>query len=129
VVPLQRAQTWDEVKTFSKAVADHLVRAIPERFLSNMSKKKRKGKIFLDYLRNSRGATAVAAYSTRARPRAPLSVPIGWNELSGEMRSDHFTLENISERLERLRKDPWKDYFTIKQRLTKNMLRRLNHPS
>jgi bifunctional non-homologous end joining protein LigD len=127
VVPLQRAQTWDEVKTFSKAVADHLVRAIPERFLSNMSKKKRKGKIFLDYLRNSRGATAVAAYSTRARPRAPLSVPIGWNELSGEMRSDHFTLENISERLERLRKDPWKDYFTIKQRLTKNMLRRLNH--
>lgn len=125
VVPLQRAHTWDEVKAFSKAIADHLVGAIPERFLATMSKQKRKGKIFIDYLRNARGATAVAAYSTRARPLAPVSVPLAWDELSVDLRSDHFTLDNISERLERLRRDPWKTYFTTKQRLTKNMTRRL----
>ncbi|MCS6296800.1 MAG: DNA ligase D [Nitrospira sp.] len=126
VVPLQRAHTWDEVKGFSRAIADHLARAIPERFLANMSKHKRKGKIFIDYLRNSRGATAVAAYSTRARPNAPISVPLAWKELSIDMRSDHFTLENITERLGRLRQDPWKAYFTTKQRITKNMVRRLS---
>ena len=126
VVPLQRAHTWDEVKTFSKAIADHLAQAIPERFLATMSKHKRKGKIFIDYLRNSRGATAVAAYSTRARPNAPISVPLGWKELSVDMRSDHFTVENIRDRLGRLRQDPWKAYFTTKQRITKNMVRRLS---
>ena len=126
VVPLQRAHTWDEVKGFSRAIADHLARAIPERFLANMSKHKRKGKIFIDYLRNSRGATAVAAYSTRARPNAPISVPLAWKELSVDMRSDHFTLKNITERLGRLRQDPWKAYFTTKQRITKIMVRRLS---
>lgn len=126
VVPLQRAHTWDEVKTFSKAVADHLVRAIPDRFLANMSKHKRKGKIFVDYLRNGRGATAVAAYSTRARAGAPVSVPLAWDELSAELRSDQFTVDNVGERLERLRQDPWKTYFTTKQRITKNMVRRLS---
>ncbi|ULA58709.1 MAG: 3'-phosphoesterase / DNA ligase D / DNA repair polymerase [Nitrospira sp.] len=125
VVPLQRAHTWDEVKTFSKAVADHLVRAIPERFLATMSKQKRKGKIFVDYLRNTRGATAVAAYSTRARPRAPVSVPLAWDELSADLRSDHFTVDNVVERLAQLRQDPWKPYFATKQRITKNMLRRV----
>lgn len=125
VVPLQRAHTWDEVKTFSKAVADHLSRAIPERFLATMSKQKRKGKIFIDYLRNGRGATAVAAYSTRARPGAPVSVPLAWDELSNDMRSDHFTVENVSERLQHVRQDPWKAYFTTRQRITKTMLRKL----
>ena len=125
VVPLQRAHTWDEVRAFSKAVANHLVRAIPDRFLANMSKQKRKGKIYVDYLRNARGATAVAAYSTRARSRAPVSVPLSWDELSADLRSDHFTVDNVAERLERLRQDPWKAYFTTKQRLTKNMVRRL----
>ena len=111
VVPLQRVHTWDEVKTFSKALADHLVHMIPERFLATMSKQKRKGKIYVDYLRNGRGATAVAAYSTRAKPGAPVSVPLAWDELSVDMRSDHFTIGNLQDRLGRLRKDPWKDYF------------------
>jgi bifunctional non-homologous end joining protein LigD len=125
VVPLQRVHTWDEVKTFSKAVAEHLVRMIPERFLANMSKQKRKGKIYVDYLRNARGATAVAAYSTRAKPEAPVSVPLAWSELSTEIRSDHFTLANVQDRLRLLRRDPWKDYYSAKQRLTRNMLTRL----
>ena len=98
---------------------------IPERFLANMSKQKRKGKIYVDYLRNGRGATAVAAYSTRARPGAPVSVPLAWDELSADMRSDHFTLSNLQDRLSRLRKDPWKDYYSTKQRITRNMLKSL----
>lgn len=125
VVPLQRVHTWDEVKTFSKALADHLVRMIPERFLATMSKQKRKGKIYVDYLRNAKGATAVAAYSTRAKAGAPVSVPLAWDELSGDMRSDHFTIANLADRLRHLRKDPWKDYFSTRQRITRPMAKAL----
>ncbi len=124
-VPLQRVHTWDEVKSFSKALAEHLARLIPDRFLATMSKQKRKGKIYVDYLRNARGATAVAAFSTRARAGAPLSVPIAWDELSVEMRSDHYTLGNLPDRLRAFRKDPWKDYFSAKQKITNTMLRQL----
>lgn len=124
--PLQRVHTWDEVKGFAKALAEHLVRLIPDRFIANMSKRKRKGKIYVDYLRNAKGATAIAAYSTRARPLAPVSVPIGWDELSSDVRSDHFTVKNVVDRLARLRSDPWRDYFTIKQKLTRGMKRALS---
>jgi bifunctional non-homologous end joining protein LigD len=125
VVPLQRVHTWDEVKTFSKALADHLARMIPERFLATMSKQKRKGKIYVDYLRNAQGATAVAGYSTRARAGAPVSVPLAWEELSVDMRSDHFTIANLADRLRHLRKDPWKDYFSTRQRITRHMAKAL----
>jgi bifunctional non-homologous end joining protein LigD len=121
VLPLQRVHTWDEVKAFSKGLADHLVRLIPDRFIANMSKQKRKGKIYVDYLRNAKGATAIAAYSTRARAGAPVSVPLAWKELSVEVRSDHFTVANVAERLNALKQDPWRDYFRIKQKLTRKM--------
>jgi len=121
VLPLQRVHTWDEVKVFSKGLADHLVRLIPDRFIANMSKQKRKGKIYIDYLRNAKGATAIAAYSTRARPGAPVSVPLAWEEMSVDVRSDHFTVENVVERLNGLKRDPWRDYFTVKQKLTRKM--------
>ena len=121
VLPLQRVHTWDEVKTFSKAMADHLVRLIPDRFIANMSKQKRRGKIYVDYLRNAKGATAIAAYSTRARAGAPVSVPLAWEELSPDLRSDHFTVMNVVERLKGLKRDPWRDYFTVKQKLTNRM--------
>jgi bifunctional non-homologous end joining protein LigD len=121
VLPLQRVHTWDEVKAFSKGLADHLVRLIPDRFIANMSKQKRKGKIYVDYLRNAKGATAIAAYSTRARAGAPVSVPLAWKELSVELRSDHFTVANVVERLNALKQDPWRDYFRIKQKLTRKM--------
>ena len=81
--------------------------------MANMSKQKRKGKIYVDYLRNARGATAIAAYSTRARAGAPLSVPLAWKELSNDIRSDHFTVANVAERLKGLKVDPWRKYFTI----------------
>jgi bifunctional non-homologous end joining protein LigD len=90
-----------------------------------MSKSRRKGRVYLDYLRNSRGATAVAAYSTRAKPRAPISVPLTWDECSPELRSDRFTLHNIEERLSRLTQDPWSEYAKVQQHLTVDMKRRL----
>jgi bifunctional non-homologous end joining protein LigD len=121
VLPLQPVHSWDDVKAFSKGLADHLVGLIPDRFIAHMSKQKRKGKIYIDYLRNSKGATAIAAYSTRARPGAPVSVPLAWKELSADLRSDHFTVANVLGRLDRLKQDPWRDYFTVKQKLTQRM--------
>ncbi|HET9606875.1 MAG TPA: DNA ligase D [Nitrospira sp.] len=125
VTPIQRTQGWEEVKTFAKMVADHLVTTIPQRFTSNMSKRVRKGKIFIDYLRNARGATAIAAYSTRAKPGAPVSVPIAWDELSKELPSDYFTVMNVPARLKRLRNDPWEAYGRSARRVTAEMGQRL----
>jgi bifunctional non-homologous end joining protein LigD len=125
VTPIQRTFGWDEVKTFTKLVADHLVTTIPQRFTSNMAKRARKGKIFIDYLRNARGATAIAAYSTRARPGAPVSVPIAWDELSRDLPSDYFTVLNLPDRLKRLRRDPWDAYDRSARRLTAEMSKRL----
>jgi bifunctional non-homologous end joining protein LigD len=82
-----------------------------------MAKRVRRGRIFIDYLRNGRGATAVGAYSTRALPRASVSTPLSWDELS--MRSDHFTLGNIRHRLQHLKSDPWPGFFKIRQRIPK----------
>jgi DNA ligase D-like protein (predicted polymerase) len=121
VLPLQRVHTWDEVKAFAKGLADHLVRLIPDRFVANMSKHKRTGKIYVEYLRNARGATAIAAYSTRARAGAPVSIPLAWEELSNEIRSDHFTVANVPARLKGLKEDPWREYRTVKQKLTQTM--------
>jgi bifunctional non-homologous end joining protein LigD len=90
-----------------------------------MAKRARKGKIYLDYLRNARGATAIAAYSTRARPGAPVSVPLGWDELSADVRSDHFTVATVPDRLAGRRRDPWDDYDRSARRVTRAMLTRL----
>lgn len=81
VVPLRRTAGWDTVKLYARVFAKGLAAAEPDRFLAEMSKAKRKGKIFVDWLRNERGATAVAPFSLRARPGAPVAVPVGWDEL------------------------------------------------
>ena len=125
VTPIQRTVGWEEAKTFAKLVADHLVSTIPQRFTSNMAKRARKGKIFIDYLRNARGATAIAAYSTRAKPGAPVSVPIGWDELSEDLSSDYFTVANVPARLKHLRVDPWEAYDRSARRVTAEMIKRL----
>ncbi len=125
VTPIQRTLDWEEAKTFAKLVADHLVSTIPQRFTSNMAKRARKGKIFLDYLRNARGATAIAAYSTRAKPGAPVSLPIFWDELAEDLPSDHFTVMNVPDRLKRLRRDPWEAYERSARRVTAGMVQRL----
>jgi bifunctional non-homologous end joining protein LigD len=118
VVPLQRKQDWDEVKRFSKAFCDRLARESPQRYTANMSKAARPGKIYLDYVRNSRGATAVAPYSTRARERATVSTPISWDELSPSIGPDYFHVGNVPDRLASLRRDPWQKFFSVRQSLT-----------
>jgi len=122
VVPLKPERTWDEVKPFSKAIAEHLAHTLPDRYTSNMAKNKRGGKIFIDYLRNGQGATAVAAFSTRAKPEATVSVPIFWEELDEGVRADTFTVRNLQQRLSKLKDDPWKDYWKLRQEITDEML-------
>jgi bifunctional non-homologous end joining protein LigD len=109
-------------------VADFLVAAAPDCYIATMSKAARKGKIFVDYLRNDRGATAIAPYSTRARPGAPVSVPISWDELS-KITSNHFNIQNLPGRLLRLREDPWAGIHKTDQGITASMLRKLKPAS
>jgi bifunctional non-homologous end joining protein LigD len=116
VVPISpRRQTWDEAKRFCKHIAGLLADQSPKLYTINMAKAARKGKIFVDYLRNDRGATAVAAYSTRARPGATVSTPVSWDELSPAIRSDHFNVANVPARLKSLKRDPWAKIDQIKQ--------------
>ena len=89
----------------------------PDRYLATIAKRARRGRIFIDYLRNGRGATAVATYSTRARPGAPVSTPLAWEELSEGLRADHFTVDNLRERLDFLKMDPWAGFFELRQRI------------
>ncbi|MBA2653441.1 MAG: DNA ligase D [Gammaproteobacteria bacterium] len=118
VIPIKPKLEWDEIRDFTKRVADLVVEIDPSKYIATMSKAKRKGKIFIDYLRNARGATAVAAYSTRARSNASISVPITWKELSKGIKPDEFNLKNIKARLKKLKTDPWKDFFETKQSIT-----------
>jgi bifunctional non-homologous end joining protein LigD len=116
VVPISpRRYTWDDAKRFCKHVAGQLVDQSPKLYTINMAKAARHGKIFVDYLRNDRGATAVAAYSTRARPGATVSTPLAWDELSAAIRSDHFNVNNLPARLKSLKRDPWANIDDIKQ--------------
>lgn len=121
VVPLARRHDWEEVKAFSRAVATHLAREAPQRFTAQLARAQRAGKIFVDYLRNAPGATAVAAFSTRARPGAPVSTPIAWDELDVGLRSDRYTVRNLGARLRTLTADPWQDYAGTRQSLTAAM--------
>lgn len=117
VVPIDRRHDWDEAKGFCKQVAELIVTADPEHYTANMSKAARPGKIFLDYLRNGRGATAIVPYSTRARPSAPVSTPLTWSELSTRIHSDTYTVRNLQRRLSSLKCDPWEAIGTVRQSL------------
>jgi bifunctional non-homologous end joining protein LigD len=117
VVPIERRTSWDDFKAFAKSVADAMTRDDPARYIATMSKAKRHGKIFIDYLRNQRGATAIASYSTRRRPGAPVATPIAWEELNSRTRPDMFNIKNLPKRLAKLKKDPWADFFKVRQSL------------
>lgn len=107
VVPIEPRSPWDEVKRFSKAVAEQLVRFDPSMFTARLTKAGRERKIFIDYLRNGRGATAIAPYSTRARPGAPVAMPVSWALLDQPIQSDAFRLEHLGDWLDQLEEDPW----------------------
>jgi bifunctional non-homologous end joining protein LigD len=108
---------WDEAKDFTHAVALEMAADSPDKYVSKMTKSLREGKIFVDYLRNGRGATAVAAYSSRARKGAPVSVPISWDELKPSLTADKFTVINLRQRLAKLGEDPWGEISKVKQKL------------
>ncbi len=116
VVPFVPAEGWDTCLAFARGVADEIESREPSAFTTSMSKAKRRGKIFLDVLRNVRGSTSVAAFSTRARAGAPVSLPLEWDELEGAEPST-ITAPGVLERLTARRKDPWASYGRMKQRL------------
>ena len=118
VVPLLRRHTWEAAKLFSQRVAQHLARTMPERFSAKMGPRNRIGKVFVDYLRNNRGSTTVAAYSVRARPGLPVSVPLAWGELAELKRADKWNIINIGARVAHF-SDPWKDYERARQSIAR----------
>jgi bifunctional non-homologous end joining protein LigD len=118
VVPLRPASTWEESFAFSRVLSEEMERAAPKAYTTAMPKAQRRGRILIDYLRNNRGNTSVAAYSTRARPGAPISAPLTWEELAAGVRPDQFHVGNIRKRLDSLKADPWKRYWSVRQRIT-----------
>ncbi|AVO41146.1 DNA ligase D [Simplicispira suum] len=122
VVPLKRLRDWDSTKDFSQAVVQHLARAIPQRFVGKSGPRNRVGKIFVDYLRNGRGATTVSAWSARARPGLGVSVPVAWSELPSIASGAHWTVATIEDRL-RLGNGPWTGYDKAASALGEAMAR------
>jgi bifunctional non-homologous end joining protein LigD len=121
VVPIARRSSWDEVKEFTHQFVRSVSGKAPGQFVTVSTMAKRKGKIFLDYLRNARGATAISAYSIRAKRGATISVPLAWEELSPKTDPERFTPAGVIERLKKLKRDPWEDFYKSKQAITKGM--------
>jgi bifunctional non-homologous end joining protein LigD len=115
VVPLTPRDDWSVCLEFARAVADVLVRQRPREFTARFARAGREDKVLVDYLRNNRTNTTIAAYSTRARPHAPVSVPIAWSELGPSRTPDRFTMPVVVERLARLKRDPWASYWRTRQ--------------
>lgn len=124
VVPLRPEHSWKDIKDFSRRFAEHLAATLPEQFTAKISKALRRGKIFVDYLRNQEGATAVAAFSVRARETATVSVPLAWSELTADLKPGRFDLKGTLSRLKHLKADPWEGY-SERQRLTQTMRKML----
>jgi bifunctional non-homologous end joining protein LigD len=125
VVPIRATLDWEQAKGFTKAIAELMARTFPDRFIAVMSKSRRNGKIFIDYLRNAEGATAIAPYSLRARANAPVATPIAWDELTEDVRFDHFNLRTVPARLSALKSDPWADFLELRQSISKAMFKRV----
>jgi bifunctional non-homologous end joining protein LigD len=119
VVPLQPRAPWAKVLAFTRAVAEAMAGDEPDRFTTTSVKAERAGRIFIDYLRNNREASAVAPYSTRARAGAPVSVPVTWDELVANVMPNALSVKTLPEHLKNLRADPWQDLRTVEQALPK----------
>ena len=126
VIPIEPKLGWPEIKEFSRYIAEFLVRAEPKLFTAKVSKERREGKVFADYLRNSETASAVAAFAARARPGAGVSTPLAWDELTedDDVRQ-RYTVQTLAQRLARLEEDPWADYWKARQSVTPAMWRAL----
>jgi bifunctional non-homologous end joining protein LigD len=116
VVPLVPRADWSECLSFARGVAEWMARHHPDRFTTRFAKEGRDDKLLIDYLRNNRTNTSIAAFSTRARPHAAVSVPLDWNELVAT-RTPDFTMNTVPARLARLKADPWRQYWHTSQTL------------
>ena len=116
VVPLEREAGWEEVKGFTQAIARSLEQRAPDRYVATMSKARRVGKIFIDYLRNGQGATAIIPYSPRARPGATVAMPVDWKDLRG-LDPKEFNVRSVPKWIAKRRRDPWRDFLDKPQRL------------
>jgi bifunctional non-homologous end joining protein LigD len=123
VVPLQRKHDWETVKAFTRAVSEKFVEDDPARYVATMRKAKRKGKVFIDFFRNDRTATAIAPYSMRKHPGAPLAWPVTWQQLGRIASADHFRMEMAARELKK--PDPWQGYFKVKQSIRASALKAL----
>ncbi|HEX7030665.1 MAG TPA: DNA ligase D [Gammaproteobacteria bacterium] len=123
VVPLKPEADWNEVKDFAKAVSERHAQDDPKRLTTNLSKTKRRGRIFIDYLRNGRGQTAIASYSLRAREGATAAVPLRWDEVGEALRSDRYNIGNLRRRLGALNEDPWEGFAAAGRSITAKMRR------
>ncbi len=117
VVPLSRRNTWEEVKAFSRALAQHMTREQPQRYIAKASKEQRKGKIFIDWLRNGMGSTAIATWWPRARKGAPVAVPLQWTDLDTAMDIDSWRVPLVQPP----QRDPWAGFFEARQTVTAAM--------
>lgn len=125
VVPITPSLNWAECLTFARGVGDLLVRATPALYTTSFPKRGRERKILIDYLRNNRTNTSICAYSPRARAGAPVSVPVAWDELGN--RPPGWTLSNVERRLRALKADPWHEYWTTSQRVSRRALGAVEH--
>lgn len=123
VVPIEPRCDWSKCLEFSRSLAYAIERSDPDEFTTQFAKAGRESQILIDYMRNNRTNTSVCAYSTRAKNNAPVSVPITWNDLKSSLDPFSFTIKTVPRRLAKLRADPWKDYWTTRQRLTDSMIR------
>ena len=126
VVPLAPRHDWEEVKQFSRALAESIVAQRPQDFTAKAAKRERSRRIFIDWLRNSEGATAIAPYSARARPGAPVATPLHWDEVGGRMKPTKYHVGNVARRLRGLHSDPWKQLRRKPQAITAAMKRKLD---
>jgi len=128
VVPLDRYSDWDCARTFAQGVTQRLGREQPARIACKMGAQNRVGRIFVDYLRNQRGASTVAAYSVRARPGLGVSLPVSLDEMQRLEGADQWRLNNVRAYLAE-REDPWAAYTHTRQRLTRRLLEQLRNDS
>ncbi len=123
VAPIARRTSWEDLKAFTKAIAETMALEAPKRFVAVMTKARRHGKVFVDYLRNGEGSTSVGAYSTRSREGAPVSTPVRWDEVTPSLDPMAFSVPKMAARLQG--PDPWEGFFDLEQSVTKEMLNKL----
>jgi bifunctional non-homologous end joining protein LigD len=116
--PVRRTLDWDDFKAFTKLFADKMAEDEPKLYTSNMAKSARKGRIFVDYLRNGRNATFITPYSPRARTGATVATPITWEELAHGVDAASFTTKTVPQRLAQLKRDPWHGIDDLDQAIT-----------